>query len=88
METRKVNPINAASIKKFMKMSGINVLRCAQNGFGILVTVSDEESNIKKATQFFLDYGLSRKEGYSIPSVVSKGSGYADFGTLFSITSE
>lgn len=88
MTTQKINPIKAASIKKFMKMSGINVLRCAQNGLGVLVTVSDDEKNIENSTKFFLNYGLTRKGECTIPAVVSKGKGYADFGTLFSITSE
>lgn len=88
MTTQKINPIKAASIKKFMKISGINVLRCTQNGLGVLVTVSDENGNIENATKFFLDYGLVRKGRLSMPSVISKGKGYADFGTLFSITSE
>lgn len=72
---------NAKSIKKFMTLAGIKVLRCAQNGKGILVTVLKSDS--EKAISFFNEYSLTRANGLRISTGIAFGSNYADFGTLF-----
>jgi hypothetical protein len=62
-------------------MAGIKVLRCSQNGKGILVTVS--KSDLVKAISFFNEYSLTRANGLPVSRSISVGSNYADFGTVF-----
>jgi hypothetical protein len=72
---------NSKSIKKVMTLAGIKVLRCSQNGKGILVTVS--KSDLVKAISFFNEYSLTRANGLPVSGSISVGSNYADFGTVF-----
>ena len=77
-------PTNAVSIKKFMKLSGINVLRCVQDKpHKILITVKNTTEDVEKSIQFFAEYGLTRFNGDKVNNVAqNKTEDRFDFGGI------
>jgi len=82
MTTINILPTNAKSIKKCMTISGIKVLRCRQNGQGLLITIANTSENKAKAEKFFNEFDLTRKNGGCV-GVVSLSNNYLDYGTLY-----
>lgn len=72
--------LSAAGIKKGLKLYGVSVLRCRQSKEGVLVAVSPESK--AKALNFFSEFEL-KSSPIMAAGVVSSGSKYIDFGTLF-----
>lgn len=82
MKAIQILPTNATSLKRFMKMENISVLRCVKNGMGVLITIKNENNSIEKAVKFFNNFNLTRKDGSIITNKEVKCE-YVDFGTLF-----
>ena len=72
--------LSAAGIKKGLKLYGVSVLRCRQSKRGVLVAVSPESK--EKALNFFSEYEIKSSPTMTA-CIVSSGSNYVDFGTLF-----
>lgn len=70
----------AAGIRKALKCYGIEVLRCAQNKTGVLLTV--KKSSEEKAIKFLAEFDL-RQQPNMPAAILSKGVNYIDFGTVF-----
>jgi hypothetical protein len=84
MKAIKTLQTNAKNIKKFLKLSGVNVLSCKQNGLAVIVAVSNTPENVSKALRFFSEFGLTRRDGSAINSNgVARTSDFVDFGNLF-----
>lgn len=82
MKIVKIEATNAANIKKFMKMSGIDVVRCKANGQGLLISVANTPVNLENAVRFFENYNLTTKNGEKA-HVVSNYSDCVDYCTLY-----
>ena len=80
MKTYSIIPLSARDIKKQMVSNGIKVLRCKQNGAGILVTVKHE---YKESVDIFFNTHELTSSRVTAPFIVSGGSDYADYCTIF-----
>jgi hypothetical protein len=84
MKAVKTLQTNAKNIKKFLKLSGVNVLSCKQNGLGVIIAVSNTPENVSKALKFFSEFGLTSRFGEDVhPNGVARTSDFVDFGNLF-----
>lgn len=84
MKTVTFLPTNAKNIKKFMKLSGINVLRCVQDKpYRLLITVKNTTEDVEKSIKFFAEYDLTRFNGDKVNNVAqSKTEDRFDFGSI------
>ena len=74
--------LTSTSIKKALKVYGVDVKRCQQNKLGVLITISKSDSNLKKCLSFFNEFSITSLSGGK-PSPINIGDDYLDFGTLF-----
>jgi len=82
MKAIRILKTESKSIKKFLTLSGVKVLRCKQDGNGILLTVENSVNSIEKAIKFMVEFNLTKRDG-STPNVICKSKDYADFGSVF-----
>jgi hypothetical protein len=78
----KAQKLTAATIKKALKVYGVDVKRCQQNKLGVLVTIAKSDINLNKCLVFFNEFSIKRSPSMNV-SPVSIGSDYIDFGTVF-----
>lgn len=73
--------ISAKGIKKGLKSYGVKVLRCSQNGLGVLLTIESSVENQEKAIYFMSEFDLTVGSN-SKPKVRNTELNYIDYGNV------